>query len=53
MAALPDPTADAFLCLVDALDAEANAVTHAVVRAQAIRRRLLSLNVASFWINSF
>jgi len=38
MASLPAPSnqsVDAFLCLVDALDAEANAVTHAVVRAQA------------------
>jgi hypothetical protein len=41
MAVPPDPATDAFLQLVDALDLEANAVTHAVVRAQATVRSIV------------
>jgi hypothetical protein len=36
-----DPETDAFLQLVDLLDAEANAVTHAVIRAQATLRSIV------------
>lgn len=42
MAAPADPDTDVLLCLIDAIDAEANAVTHAVIRADATVRAILS-----------
>jgi hypothetical protein len=38
----PDRTADAFLFLVDTLDAEASVVTHAVIRAQSTTMAIMS-----------